>query len=124
MASKDNIITLPHAHLRQKSKRVGLITDQIRQIVADMETATLDWEDSRKHEVGVALAAVQIDHLLRIVVVRNEFDNKKDRTFQVFIHPEITKFEGEITEDYEGCLSIKDIYGKVPRYSKVRVNAL
>jgi peptide deformylase len=40
------------------------------------------------------------------------------------INPQITKFEGELVDDYEGCLSIKDIYGKVPRYSKVRVKAL
>lgn len=26
--------------------------------------------------------------------------------------------------DFEGCLSIKDVYGKVPRYSKVRIKAL
>ena len=42
----------------------------------------------------------------------------------VFINPEITKYEGDIVEDYEGCLSIKDVYGKVPRHNKVRVKAL
>ena len=89
-----------------------------------MVSATLDWEDSRQHEVGVALAAIQIDEPLRVVIIRNDFDNKKDREFQVFINPEITKYEGEIVEDHEGCLSIKDIYGKVPRYSHVRIKAL
>ena len=89
-----------------------------------MEAATLDWEKSRAHEVGVALAAVQINNLIRVVVIRNNFDNKDDHTFSVFINPEITKYEGEIEEDYEGCLSVKDIYGKVPRYTKVRVKAL
>ena len=49
---------------------------------------------------------------------------KKNRNFVVFINPEITKLEGDIVEDYEGCLSIKDIYGKVPRYNKVRVKAI
>jgi peptide deformylase len=123
MAKKDSIITLPNTHLRQRSQKVGIVTDDVRQIVADMEAATLDWEDSRKHEVGVALAASQIDKLLRIVVIRKSFENKEDRSFQVFINPEITKYEGDITEDYEGCLSVKDIYGKVPRYNKVRVKA-
>lgn len=89
-----------------------------------METATLDWEDSREHEVGVALAAIQVNKLLRIVVVRNNFEDKTDRSFHAFINPEITKYEGELVEDYEGCLSVKDIYGKVPRYTKVRVKAL
>lgn len=123
-ATKKDIITLPHAHLRQRSQKVGLITPEIRQVIDDMVAATLDWEDSRKHEVGVALAGVQIDKLLRIVIIRDNIDNKEDRTFKVFINPEITKLEGEIEEDFEGCLSIKDIYGKVPRHTKVKVKAI
>jgi peptide deformylase len=121
---KDSIITLPNTDLRKRSQKVGLITDEITQLVAKMEAATLDWEDHRDHEVGVALAAVQIDVLYRVVVVRSNFDDKNDRTFQVFINPEIVKYEGEPVEDFEGCLSIKDIYGKVPRYPKVKVKAL
>jgi peptide deformylase len=121
--TKDDIITLPNPHLRQRSKRVGLVTDEVRRIIDDMESATLDWEDSRKHEVGVALAAVQIDNMLRIVIIRSNFDDKHDRTFKAFINPEIVKYEGSVREDYEGCLSIKDIYGKVPRYTKVRIKA-
>jgi peptide deformylase len=89
-----------------------------------MQEATLDWEDSREHEVGVALAAIQVNQPVRAVVVRHDFDNKKDRTFAIFINPVITKYEGSIVEDYEGCLSVPDVYGKVPRYSKVRVKAL
>lgn len=122
--TKDDIITLPNPHLRQKSRRVGVITSEIRQIVADMEAATLDWDASREHEVGVALAAVQIDQLYKIVVVRKNHNDKNDHGFAVFINPEITKSEGEIVEDFEGCLSVPDIYGKVPRHSKVRVKAL
>lgn len=124
MATKDSIITLPNPHLRQKSKRVGVITDEIKKIVQDMQTATIDWEASRNHEVGVALAAVQIDHLYKIVVIRNNYDNKDDHTFTVFINPEITKAYGEIVEDYEGCLSVRDVYGKVPRHEKVKVKAM
>jgi peptide deformylase len=124
MASKNDIITLPHDSLRQPSKRVGLVTDEIRQLVDDMCAVTLEWEDSREHEVGVALAAVQINKMLRIVVIRNNFDNKDDRNFQVFINPEVTMYEGDLVEDFEGCLSIKDVYGKVPRHNKVRIKAL
>jgi peptide deformylase len=122
--TKDNIIALPNPHLRQKSKRVGVVTDEIKQIVADMEAATISWDESRDHEVGVALAAVQIDRLYKIVVVRNNYDDKEDHTFTAFINPEITKFEGEIVEDFEGCLSVTNIYGKVPRHSKVKVKAI
>ena len=121
--TKDDIITLPNPDLRAKSQRVGLITDEIKKIVQDMQAATIDWEASRPHEVGVALAAVQIDQLYKIVVVRSDHNNKDDHNFRVFINPEITKTDGELIEDFEGCLSVKDVYGKVPRWSKVKVKA-
>lgn len=118
------LITVPNPHLRERSKKVGFIGEDTLQLINDMEHATLEWEDSRDHEVGVALAAVQIDVLQRVVVIRNDFNDKNNRSFRVFINPEITKYEGDIVYDYEGCLSVKDIYGNVPRYSKVRVKAL
>ncbi|MGI9027915.1 MAG: peptide deformylase [Candidatus Saccharimonadales bacterium] len=118
------IITLPGKNLRQRSIKVGFIDEDVTRLVEEMKAATLDWEDNRPHEVGVALAAVQIDDLRRVIIIRNNFDNKEDREFKVFINPEVTKYEGEIEEDYEGCLSVKDIYGKVPRHTKVRVKAL
>ncbi len=124
MASKNDIITLPHPNLRTKSQKVTAITDEIKQIISDMEAATLDWEASRPHEVGVALAAVQIDKLYRIVVIRNNFDDKNDRSFVTLINPEIVKKEGVEEVDHEGCLSIKDVYGMVKRASKVRIKAL
>ena len=122
--TKEDIITLPNPYLRQKSRRVGLITPEIQAIAGDMISATLNWDASRHHEVGVALAAVQVDKLYRIIVVRNDYENKEDTSFTVFINPEITKKEGKLVTDYEGCLSVPDIYGRVKRYSKVRVKAI
>lgn len=124
MSKKDLIITLPNDHLRQKSRKIGIVTDELRQIIADMKAATLDWEAGRPHEVGVALAAIQIDQPYRIIIIRNDFDKKEDKTFSVFINPEIVKKEGELAADFEGCLSVKDIYGKLPRYPKVRLRAM
>lgn len=122
--TKDDIITLPNPHLRQKSARIHVVTDDVRQTADDMIAAALDWEDSRPHEISAALAAIQIDKLERIVIVRSDFDNKSARDFTVLINPQIVKYEGAITEDYEGCLSVRHIYGKVPRYSKIRLKAL
>lgn len=122
--TKDDVIALPHPDLRKKSRRVGIITPEILQTISDMEAATINWDHSRDHEVGVALAAVQIDRLYKIVVIRNNYDNKDDLSFTTFINPVITKLEGAVEEDFEGCLSVKDIYGKVPRYAKARVKAL
>lgn len=119
-----NIITLPNDHLRQRSQRITQIDADTHQIISDMIAATLDWEAHRPNEVAVALAAIQIDKPVRIVIIRADFDNKENKNFQVLINPEITKYEGEIITDYEGCLSVKDVYGKVPRYSKVRGRAI
>lgn len=122
--TRKNIITLPNPHLRERSARVRVIDDETLQLVDDMLAATLDWEESRPHEVAVALAAVQIDCLKRVVIIREDFDNKANKNFTVLINPEIIKGEGEIVTDQEGCLSVKDIYGLVPRWSKVRVKAI
>ena len=119
-----NIITLPNDHLRQRSRRITQIDADTRQIISDMIAATLDCEAHRPNEVAVALAAIQIDKPVRIVIIRADFDNKENKNFQVLINPEITKYEGEIITDYEGCLSVKDVYGKVPRYSKIRGRAI
>ncbi len=121
--TKDDIITLPNPHLRQKSAKVHVVTEDIVKLSNDMIAAALDWEDSRPHEVSAALAAVQVDALERVIIVRDDFNNKSTREFMTLINPEIIKYEGELIEDYEGCLSVKHIYGKVPRYSKIRVRA-
>ncbi len=122
--TKEDIIKLPNRVLRQRSVRIGVINEDTKKLANDMILSVIDWENSRDHELGVALAAVQIDKSFRVVVVRNNFDDKTDLTFRVFVNPEITKYEGEEIEDYEGCLSVPDIYGKVKRFSKIRLRAL
>lgn len=124
MTTRADIITLPNPSLRTKSARVHVITDETHKLIQDMKDAALDWEDSRPHEIAVALAAVQINRLEKVVIVRGDFENKEDRSFTVLINPEIVKYEGEIITDHEGCLSVKDVYGAVPRHDKVRLKAL
>ena len=121
---KEAIITLPNPHLRQKSARIHVVTDDVRKLVQDMTDASLDWEDSRPHEISAALAAVQIDTLERVVIIRRDFEDKAVREFTPLINPEIVKYEGQLISDYEGCLSVSGVYGMVPRYCRVRVKAL
>jgi peptide deformylase len=122
--TKEDIITLPNPHLRQKSAKVREISDKVTKLIDDMTNAALDWEASRPHEISAALAAVQLDRLDRVVIVRSDFDNKESNEFTTLINPEIVKYEGTVEADYEGCLSVKNIYGKVPRHTKIRVKAL
>ena len=124
LMTANDIITLPDPRLRQKSKRIGVVDPAIEKLALEMIAASLEWEDGRAHEFCAALAAVQVGELERIVVVRDDFDDKANRSFGVYINPEIVKFEGTPVEELEGCLSVKDIYGAVPRYPKVKVKAL
>lgn len=50
--TKDNIITLPNPHLREKSKRILAITEEVTDLVDGMTAAALDWEASRPHEIS------------------------------------------------------------------------
>jgi len=121
---KEAIITLPNPKLRLKSEKIHFVTPEILKTIDDMTAVALDWENSRPHEISAAISAVQIDRLDRVVIIRSDFDDKAVRDFTALINPQIVKFEGAITKDFEGCLSVPDVYGKVPRYSKVRVKAL
>lgn len=120
---KEDIIALPHPNLRKKSKKVAVFDQSIKALVDGMIEATLDWEASRPHEIGAALAATQVNRLVRAIIVRSDFDDKESRGFTALINPKIIKLEGEVTYEHEGCLSVKDIYGLTPRYSKIRLKA-
>jgi peptide deformylase len=123
MTAKD-IITIPNPMLRERSQRVGQIDASIQELAQQMIGATLDWEAQREHEFGAALAAVQVAQPFRVVVIRDDFDDKANKSFSVLINPEIVKLEGKPTEELEGCLSVQDLYGAVARYPKVKVKAL
>lgn len=120
----DRIITTPNPLLHKKSLRVGYVAEEHRRIARNMIAATLDWESTRPHEVGVAMAAIQVGQPYRIVIIRNNFENKDDQSFGVFVNPEIVKAEGDPLEEMEGCLSVPDTYGLVLRYPKVKIKAM
>ena len=121
---KEDIIVLPHSDLRKKSAKIHVVTADVLELAKDMTDAALDWEASRPHEISAALAAVQIDRLERVVIIRSDFENKENNEFTTLINPEIVKYEGTQIADYEGCLSVSSVYGKVPRWTRVRVKAL
>ena len=117
------IITTPDSRLREKSEKVREIDDEIRDIIADMRKLSLDWEKDHPYELSAAMAAPQMGILKRIIIVRDDMENKKKATFTALINPEVIRADGKVVRDYEGCLSVPSIYGMVPRHSKVRVKA-
>ncbi len=118
------IITLPHPALRQPSQKVGLINQEIRSLVQKMTDQAILWEKSRINETAVGLAAVQINKLLKVIIIREDLELEKEPKFQTFINPKITKYDGAKTIKLEGCLSVPDYYTNVERYEEIKVSAL
>lgn len=117
------IITTPDARLREKSEKVSTINKEVLDVIAEMRRLSLEWEKEHPYELSAAMAAPQMGVLKRIIIVRDDMEDKKKATFTALINPVVIKAEGKVKKDYEGCLSVPSIYGMVPRATKVRVKA-
>lgn len=117
------IITTPDPRLRERSEKVSKITPEILDIINDMRQLSLDWEKEHPYELSAAMAAPQMGINKRIIIIRDDMEDKKKATFTALINPVVIKAEGKTIKDYEGCLSVPSIYGMVPRAQKVRVKA-
>lgn len=77
---------------------------------------------------GVGLAAVQVHEPIQVAVLEvaenARYPGKAAVPLSVLINPRIVPLGEETEEDWEGCLSIPDLRGRVPRYSNLRVTAL
>lgn len=118
------IITTPDPRLRQRCKKVNRRSEETDEIIAKMRKASLDWEKEHPFELSAAMAAPQLGFNKRIIIIRDDLDDKKNANFTALLDPEVIKTEGKVEKDYEGCLSVPAIYGLVPRPTKVRVKAL
>jgi peptide deformylase len=97
--------------LRKPTKRVTEVTDELRQLIADMFETMYAAE-------GIGLAAPQVGRTERLAVVDVE-GNKF-----TLINPEVIERTGDIDKAEEGCLSIPDIYGDVERPFTVTIRAM
>ena len=95
---------------------------------ASMQKLIDDMIDTMHEYHGVGLAAPQIHESVRIFIAaiapENDDPLSPDDDPMVFINPIITPSGPEIVEDWEGCLSIPDIRGRVPRPRTIRVQAI
>ncbi len=100
-------------------------TPSIQKLIDDM------FETMREYH-GVGLAAPQVHEGLRLFVALldagdGDDDGETEREPPepiAIINPEITVLDPAVVEDWEGCLSIPDIRGRVPRAREIRVRAL
>ena len=118
------LITTPDPRLRQKSTKVHEITNDTQDLIADMVAASLAWEKEHPYEISAAMAAPQMGENQRIIIVRDDLDDKENRSFTALINPEVIRTSGKLIKEQEGCLSVPEIYGLVERPEKVKVKAL
>ena len=108
-----SILRYPDPRLYTVARPVSEVDARIRNLVDDMLETMYEAE-------GVGLAATQVDVHERVIVI--DTSDARDRPC-VLINPElVTRSDEQITGD-EGCLSVPDIYDKVPRHARVTVRA-
>lgn len=117
------IITTPDPRLRQKSTKASPDDPEVKTAISAMRKDCINWEKEHEHELSAAMAAPQLGVNKRVIIVRNDFDNKENNEFTALLNPEVIKTEGKIIEDFEGCLSVPYLYGKVPRPEKAKIKA-
>jgi peptide deformylase len=110
------VLQFPDKRLREVSKPIERVTDDLRALAQDMLDVMYD-------EPGIGLAAPQLGVPVRLVVVDvawTEEDGERDP--RVLVNPEIVHAEGSITWN-EGCLSVPDFQADVDRAERVRLRA-
>jgi peptide deformylase len=108
------ILHFPDPRLRTKAKPVAVVDDAIRQLIKDMFETMYD-------APGIGLAATQVNHHIRLVVM--DISEEKNQPM-VFINPKVTPLTQEKAPYEEGCLSVPSVYDVVDRPTKVRIEAL
>jgi peptide deformylase len=83
-----------------------------------------DMLDTMHEYHGVGLAGPQVHEGLRIFIGMLQEDIDENSDAAVIINPEIIPNASAIEEGWEGCLSIPDIRGMVPRYTDITLRAL
>ena len=116
------VARMGHPVLRTKARtieRSDLKTATVQKLIDDMLDTMAEYH-------GVGLAAPQVHEGLRIFVASLDAaeDGAQQAEPQVIINPEISVVGIDIVEEWEGCLSIPDMRGRVPRPREIKVRAL
>lgn len=112
------VLKMGAASLMQRSREVSEFgTPELRALIEDMQ-------DTMRALNGAGLAAPQIGVNLRVVVfeVRNNprYPDAAPVPLTVLVNPLLTPLAGDMEEDWEGCLSVPGLRGKVPRFTRLR----
>ena len=115
------ILEVPDPRLREISKPVETVDDDVRALVADMFETMYD-------APGIGLAAIQVGVPKRVLVIDlqepEEEGGEPVRDPRVFINPEILTSSEQEVPYTEGCLSVPDQYAEVERPDRIRARWL
>jgi len=114
------VARMGHPVLRARARTVDKMevkNSAIQQLIDSMI-------DTMHEYSGVGLAAPQVHEGLRIFVAMLDADGRGEGDAIAFINPEITVVGDVRVEGWEGCLSIPDVRGRVPRAQHVKISAL
>ena len=116
------VARMGHPVLRTKARAI----DRSEITTAPMQKLIDNMLDTMAEYHGVGLAAPQVHEGLRIFVASLDAGEDADEHAEphVIINPEISIVGNDVVEDWEGCLSIPDIRGRVPRAREIKVRAL
>lgn len=91
---------------------------------AELNSLVMDMLDTMHHLNGAGLAAPQIGVDLQVVIfeITNNprYPDVAPIPLTVLVNPVLELLTDEVQEDWEGCLSLPGLRGRVPRYSHVR----
>lgn len=115
------IIEAPNEILSTKTSKVKFEDPEVKEIIKDLLETTIN----QKNPEAAGLAAPQIGYGKRICIVREfvEIPNSEKFTItnHVMINPKIISESKELDLDFESCLSIPNMYGKVLRHKSIKV---
>ena len=110
------VLQFPDKRLRQVSKPIEAVTEEIRALACDMLEVMYD-------EPGIGLAAPQLGEPVRLIVVDTEWTEEgAERSPLVLVNPELSDPEGRLVWN-EGCLSVPDFQADVERAERIRLTA-
>jgi peptide deformylase len=114
------VARMGHPVLREKARAIEpkeLKTVPLQRFIDDMIETMQEYS-------GVGLAAPQVHEALRVFVAHLDPEGRGAGEPMAVINPEIEIVGNAMIEGWEGCLSIPDIRGRVPRAAEIRVRAL
>ncbi|HEY4016365.1 MAG TPA: peptide deformylase [Polyangiaceae bacterium] len=117
------IATIGHPVLRQRAREVTreeLASAEVQRFIDDLVETMRDAN-------GAGIAANQVHEPIRICAVEihdnPRYPYKPDWPLTILVNPAVEPTTDETFDNYEGCLSVPNLRGQVPRFTGVRLRA-